>query len=646
MSGFKRSPENPILTPDRRNDWEAEAVFNGCPILHGKQIHFLYRAVSSPKVIDGRVMNMSTIGHALSTDGVHFKHRRQFIKPEYEWEKYGCEDPRITKVGDKYYIFYTALSQYPFTAEGIRIGVAITEDFRTIQAKYPVTNFNSKAMALFPSRINGKMAAVLTVNTDKPPAKIGLAIFDNDDQIWSPEYWEGWYAFLDDHVLPLQRSPRDQIEVGAPPVRTPYGWLLIYSYIKNYFFPPATFGIQGVLLDLNNPRNIIARTERPWLVPEEYYEKYGIVPNVVFPSGALNRNGILYLYYGAADTTCALATARLSSLVEDLILSRIRRVRLERYRGNPIIVPNPAHAWEKKAVFNPGTIYAAGKVHMVYRAMSEDNTSVIGFAASDNGFEFNERYDEPVYTPREVFEQKLVPGGNSGCEDPRLTCIDDTVYMCYTAYDGRHLPRVALTSIKLNDLLARKWQWTKSILISPPGLMDKDAGLFPRKINGRYAFLHRVGVSIWLDYKDDLSFADENWLKGCIVMSAVQEGRGVEKIGMGVPPIETQWGWLLIYHVVAKSRKIPGSLVYYASAALLDRNDPSIVIARRKAPILEPEMPYELEGQVGNVVFPGGAVVIDGRLFVYYGAADSVIGVATVRLGDLLESLLLGTVSD
>lgn len=643
MGSFKRSIDNPVLMPNPQNYWEAEGAFNGCPILHSERIHFLYRAVSRPQEIRGKRLNISSIGHALSTDGVHFKYRRQFIKPEFEWELFGCEDPRVTRIGSKFYIFYTALSDYPFSADNIRIGLVITEDFQRIEAKYPVTNFNSKAMALFPSRIDGKIAAVLSVNTDKPPAKIGLAIFDRDEQIWSPEYWEGWYSFLDDHVLPLQRSEEDHIEVGAPPIRTPSGWLLIYSYISNYFSPPADFGIEGVLLDLEDPSHVLARTRESWIIPEEFYEKYGKVPGVVFPSGAYIRHGKVHLYYGAADTTCALASATLNSVIEEIMMAKMEAVSLKRYSGNPVLRPIPEIPWEAKAVFNPGVIYENGKVHLFYRAMSEDNTSVIGYAASKDGYIFDETYDEPVYTPREKFEQKLVPGGNSGCEDPRLTKLDDTVYMCYTAYDGQHVPRVALSSIDLNDLLAHNWTWSKPILISPPDIMDKDAAIFPRKVKGKYAFLHRIGSSIWLDYVDDLDFKKGRWLKGTVIMGSSQEDPPVEKIGIASPPIETKYGWLLLYHLVSVMEvdEENSQLKYYLSAALLDTEDPSIVIARRKVPLLEPETQYEKVGQVLNVVFPGGAAVINKRLFVYYGGADTVIGVASMPLSDLLQSILL-----
>jgi predicted GH43/DUF377 family glycosyl hydrolase len=638
MSEFRRSEENPILIPLTENDWESEAAFNGCPVHTDGVIHFLYRAVSSPQMMSGLDMSLSSIGYALSTDGVHFRHRRQFIKPEHDWEQFGCEDPRVTKLGGKYYIFYTALSTYPFTADGIRIGLAITRDFKEIDAKYLVTPFNSKAMALFPGRIGGKMVAVLTANTDNPPAKIGLAFFDYEEQIWSPEYWEGWYSFLDDHVLPLQRTSKDHIEVGAPPIRTYAGWLLIYAYIQNYFSPPPTFGIEAVLLDLQNPAEILARTEEPLLVPQEVYEKYGRVPNIIFPSGAYVKGKTLHIYYGAADSTCAVATGNLHALVDEMLLMKVEQIKLERFPGNPVIQPSPENGWESKAVFNPAAIYEDGKVHLVYRAMSEDNTSVLGYASSKDGFTFDERLNEPIYAPREDFEQKHVPNGNSGCEDPRLTRLDDDLYMCYTAFNGDSEPRVALTSITMNDFLSKRWNWTRPVLISPPGAADKDAAIFPQKINGRFAILHRLGTSIWLDLVDSLDFEEGNWLKGTVIMSPRQEQPPAEKIGISAPPIETKHGWLLLYHVVSRRN---GQICYYVSAALLDLHEPTRVIARKRTPLFEPEVAYEKEGQTAEVVFPCGAVVINEQLFIYYGGADKVIGVATIKFSELIEGLCI-----
>ena len=637
MTEMRRSEENPILIPFSENEWEADGAFNGCPVHDGGKIHFVYRAVSPPQNIGGFELPVSTVGYALSSDGIHFKNRHQFIKPDSEWDKFGCEDPRVTKMNGKFYIFYTALSNFPFCADCIKVGVAITTDFKKIREKHSVTPFNAKAMSLFPDKVAGRYAVVLSVNTDLPPTRIAVAYFDREEQMWSPTYWEGWYSLLNDNIIPLQRSPKDHIEAGAPPIKTKYGWLLIYSYIQNYFSPPAVFGIEAALLDINNPQRIIARTDKPLLVPQEEYEKYGKVPNIVFPTGAIVKEGTLYIYYGAADTTCAVASCRLETLLEDMLETKIKQIRLNRFSGNPIIKPDAKLAWQSRAVFNPTALYEYGRVHLAYRAMSEDNTSVIGFASSGDGYNFEDRPTEPMYTPREAFEAKLVPGGNSGCEDPRLTKIGETIYMLYTAFNGKSEPRVALSYIKLDDFITRCWNWSRPILISPPNVPDKDAALFPKKIKGKYAILHRLGVSIWLDYVDDLQFGGNKWLKGNVIMSPKDELPDTEKLGISGPPIETREGWLLLYHCVSRKTQ---PMTYYVAAALLDLKDPSKVIARRKVPILEPETYYELNGQVGNVVFPCGAVVIGEDLFVYYGGGDTVIGVATMKLSELMNSLI------
>ena len=637
MTEMRRSEENPILIPFSENEWEADGAFNGCPVHDGGKIHFVYRAVSPPQNINGFELPVSTVGYALSSDGIHFKNRHQFIKPDSEWDKFGCEDPRVTKMNGKFYIFYTALSNFPFCADCIKVGLAITTDFKKIKEKHSVTPFNAKAMSLFPDKVAGRYAVVLSVNTDLPPTRIAVAYFDREEQMWSPTYWEGWYSLLNDNIIPLQRSPKDHIEAGAPPIKTKYGWLLIYSYIQNYFSPPAVFGIEAALLDINNPQRIIARTDKPLLVPQEEYEKYGKVPNIVFPTGAIVKEGTLYIYYGAADTTCAVASCKLETLLEDMLETKIKQIRLNRFSGNPIIKPDAKLAWQSRAVFNPTALYEYGRVHLAYRAMSEDNTSVIGFASSGDGYNFEDRPTEPMYTPREAFEAKLVPGGNSGCEDPRLTKIGETIYMLYTAFNGKSEPRVALSYIKLDDFITRCWNWSRPILISPPNVPDKDAALFPKKIKGKYAILHRLGVSIWLDYVDDLQFGGNKWLKGNVIMSPKDELPDTEKLGISGPPIETREGWLLLYHCVSRKTQ---PMTYYVAAALLDLKDPSKVIARRKVPILEPETYYELNGQVGNVVFPCGAVVIGEDLFVYYGGGDTVIGVATMKLSELMNSLI------
>lgn len=608
-------------------------MFNCSPVLSGKQIHLLYRALSAPQIVDGKEMRLSSIGYASSEDGLNFKERRQFIKPEREWEKYGCEDPRVTFFEGKYYIFYTALGNFPFSAEGIRVGAATTKDFTKIEEKHLITPFNAKAMSLFPERINRKIAVILTVNTDKPPAHIAIAYLNKEEDMFSRDFWEGWYKSFEKFSLPLKRSAIDHVEAGAPPLKTPRGWLLFYSYIQNYFSASPLFTIEAALLDLKNPTKIIARAKEPLLIPEEEYEKSGIVPNIVFPSGAIVKNKNILLYYSAADTSCALAV-----IPRDKLIKEIKKeifIRLERYKGNPILAPKLNNAWESKAVFNPAAIYAGGKFHIIYRAMSEDNTSVLGYASSEDGFTIEERLPCPIYVPREEFELKSKPGANSGCEDPRITIIGGIIYMCYTAYTGSGNSRVALTSILKKDFLNRNWKWKKPVLISPPGVDDKDAAIFPKKIKGKYAVLHRLGADIWLDYVDNLNFDGKTWIKGKVIISPRPGARDSRKIGIAAPPIETKNGWLLLYHGISKREDNH----YHVRATLLDKKDPSKVIARSRDPILETEMFYEKDGLVANVVFPCGAAVVNDILYVYYGAADKFVCAATAPIKELIKSL-------
>lgn len=635
MSIVKRLPQNPIVGPDPHTLWKIDAAFNGCPVRANGIIHFVYRAVSGLALYKGKEMRLSSIGYATSVDGKIFGHDRQLIKPEYDWEQFGCEDPRITKFGSKYFIFYTALSTFPFSPQGIKIGLAITKDFKTIE-KHPVTPFNSKAMALFPEKINGKIACILTVHTDSPPAKICIAYFEKEEDMWSRDHWDKWYASLDDHVLAIPKGANDHLEVGAPPIKTKYGWLFLYSSIKNYFTPPATFGIQAVLFDLKNPFIIRGRTDEAIMVPEAQYEREGEVPNIVFPSGAFIKNATLFIYYGAADTTCCVATVKVRDIMKILLEPKHTAQLLKKFSQNPIIQPDRSHSWETKATFNTSAIFLEQNVHLLYRAMSDDNTSVLGYARSRDGFLINYRSPHPAYVPREEFEKKMVSGGNSGCEDPRITKIGNRLYVCYTAYNGKDVPRVALSSLSVKNFLKQKWHWTAPVLISPPGIDDKDAALFPKKINGHYVILHRIGLSIWIDFVDDLKFNGTTWIGGNILMNPRQGERDSRKIGIAGPPIETKYGWLLIYHGISKK----GDHHYHLRAALLDLKDPRRVIARTKDPILEPEMSYEHEGLVPHVVFSCGQIVKNDTLFVYYGGADKVICVATGKLSDILKQLL------
>jgi len=637
MFVIKRTQDNPILVPIRDHHWEASATFNMSPVKRGRSIYGLYRAISSKDTLR-TPDQISTIGIAKSSDGLHFEDRRQFIEPLEEWEKFGCEDPRVTFFEGRYYIFYTALSTYPFHVEGIKVAVAVTDDLKLVNERHLVTPFNAKAMTLFPERIDGKVTAIFSAHTDSPPAKMAIVQTDSVEELWSPVFWEKWHSEIDKYVVDPRRTEHDHVEIGATPMKTKDGWLLIYSHIEHYFsssenFRPQ-FGIEALLLDLKDPRKIIGRTKGPMMVSEEPYELSGHVSNVVFPSGALLKDETLTIYYGASDTTTCSARVNINDLVSTISTATGGRYRFKRFEGNPIITPNQNHPWESKATFNPAAIDLGGKVHILYRALSHDNISTIGYALSVDGVKITERLSDPIYVPREDFEIKKVEGANSGCEDPRVTKIGKDLYMCYTAFDGIGPPRVAVTSIGEQDFLSRRWHWSKPELITPKSIDDKDTCIFPEKVGEKYMVLHRIGTDICADFLKSLDFKKETVNK-CIRVFGPRPGMwDSDKVGITAPPIRTKRGWILLYHAISKDHH-----TYRVGAVLLDPKDPTIVLSRSTDPILEPEQPYEKEGIVNNVVFPCGMIVRDGLLYIYYGGADKVVGVAVMELDILMLSL-------
>ena len=330
------------------------------------------------------------------------------------------------------------------------------------------------------------------------------------------------------------------------------------------------------------------------------------------------------------------------------------KLTLERFAGNPILSPDFSHRWETKGVFNPAAIYENGKVHLLYRAIGDSDVSVLGYASSIDGLHIDQRLDKPAYIPRESFEgvnpaSPYIPephgiyvsggGGTGGCEDPRLTRIGNRVYMTYVGYDGHSHPRVALSSININDFLAHRWNWKKPVLISPPYIVDKNACILPERINGKYVIFHRVFPNILIDFVDDLDFDGKSrFLIGQykIPTRALSSDWDSLKVGCGPPPLKTKDGRLLIYQAVGSSDESR----YKIGAMLLDLKDPTKVLARTRNPILEPVAVYENEGFKAGVVYPCGAVIINERLFVYYGGADTVVCVATAKLNNFLEELV------
>jgi predicted GH43/DUF377 family glycosyl hydrolase len=636
----KKSEYNPILTPNNDHYWEEFATFNLSPIKHGKNIYGLYRAISAVDNMK-KQKQTSIIGIGKSKDGVHFEDRVPFIKPLEKWEMFGCEDPRVTFFEGKYYIFYTALSSFPFDATSIKVAVAISKNLKKVDERHLVTPFNAKAMTLFPERVNGKIVVIFSANTDMPPAKVCIAKLDRIEQLWDKAFWDSWTLEQESHTVDFRRNNYDHLEIGAAPLKTKYGWLLVYSHIQNYFDDPENldriFGIEALLLNINDPSQIVGRTLGPILVPEQKYEMSGYIENVIFPSGALIEKDILSIYYGAADTTVCIAYVPLIDLINTMDLSKESDWKFKRFISNPIISPKENNKWEAKATFNPAAIYLGGKTHIVYRTLSEDNTSFLGYASSSDGFNIDERLENPIYLPREDFEMKKIPNGNSGCEDPRLTKIGKNIYLCYTAYDSINPPKVAVSSISQKDFLAKKFNWSKPFLITPPGLDDKDTCVFPEKFKEGYFILHRMNNEMCGDYLPSLDF-NAGQVNKCIrVIGPRMNTWDSAKVGITAPPIKTKHGWLLLYHGVSRSHS-----TYRVGALLLDLKDPAIVLARTSDPIFYPEEAYEKIGIVNNVVFPCGIIAKNKQLFIYYGGGDRVVGVATIKLSVIIDALLRG----
>jgi predicted GH43/DUF377 family glycosyl hydrolase len=656
MFTLTRSEHNPLLSPMKEHPWEAAAAFNGCPIVDGKKTVMIYRAMSEPDLLKEPHLPTSVIGRAVSVNGFDYEDREVLVRPDRDFDALGCEDPRVTKLDGVYYIFYTALSGLPFSADTIKVAVALSKDLKKIDEKHLVTPFNAKGMCMFPEKINGlsdlpagrqdgnagKIAAIVTVNTDRKPSDICYAEFDRPEDIWSQEYWKKWYDNLDAHKIHVRRLPDDHLELGAPPLKTDRGWLVVYSHIQRYGRGDQVFGVEVLLLDLENPRNIIGRTKGPIMAADAYYEEVGQVPHIVFPTGALIRTGAdkrerLEIYYGAADTHCAVATVPLENLLESL--SGPSKPPIKRFPGNPIIAPRAGVLWEARGTINPAAIDLGDKTHILYRAVSADNISTIGYAVSNDGLSIDERPDKPIYFPRAPFERRN-EGGNYGCEDPRIMRIGDRLYMAYTAYDGT-TPRVAISSISEDDFLKRKWSaWSAPEAITPSGIPDKDAAILPEPVgglpdgsHGKYLVFHRVHECVCADYVGSLDFSKEK-ITQCIEIIAPRRGMwDGGKVGISTPPVKTKDGWFMLYHGIS------WSTTYRVGAVLLDLDDPTIVKARTAIPLFEPEAEYERKGAMQNVVFPCGMVVRGGTAYIYYGAADSVIGVATVKMSALLKMM-------
>jgi predicted GH43/DUF377 family glycosyl hydrolase len=298
-----------------------------------------------------------------------------------------------------------------------------------------------------------------------------------------------------------------------------------------------------------------------------------------------------------------------------------------RYQGNPIITPEDVSP-AVNAVMNPGAVGFDGGTLLLLRVEDRTGLSRLVVATSRDGLTDWQIDPERGLLPEPGRFEELW-----GAEDPRITEIDGVYHIVYTGYSaGGPLVCLAMT----RDFVT----FVRHGVLMPPD--DKDAALFPQMFNGRWALIHRpapattgFGANIWLSWSPDLHY----WGDGRMLLAARRGGWwDANKVGLGPPPMRTDRGWLACYHGV----RVTGSgSLYRVGLALLDLADPQLVLARSDEWVFAPQAPYERVGDVPNVVFPSGWVLDeDGdTIRIYYGAADTVVGVAMASLGALLRLL-------
>jgi predicted GH43/DUF377 family glycosyl hydrolase len=296
---------------------------------------------------------------------------------------------------------------------------------------------------------------------------------------------------------------------------------------------------------------------------------------------------------------------------------------------NPIITA-ASLSYPANSVFNPGAAWIDGHAALLARVEDLRGLSQLHVARSANGIDGWVFDDEPLLRsgnhdhPEEIW----------GCEDPRLTWLDEEQAwaIAYTAYSQRG-PLVSLALTK--DL--------RSVRRLGPAMPpeDKDAALFPRRFDGRWAMIHRPtplrgGAHIWISFSPDL----RHWGDHTLLLEA-RDGAWWDagKIGLGPPPMLTREGWLVMYHGVHLTA---GGPIYRVGFALLDGDDPTVVIRRSEEWVFGPHAQYERAGDVDQVVFPCGWLLdeTNDRLLLYYGAADTSIGLATASMSGVMDYVM------
>lgn len=313
--------------------------------------------------------------------------------------------------------------------------------------------------------------------------------------------------------------------------------------------------------------------------------------------------------------------------------------------------------FENESVLNPAVWQEGNKVHIFYRAIHYKNQSCIGYCRLDGPLKIEQKNNTPLLTPEFDYEKH-------GMEDPRIVKIDSVYYLSYVAFDGANALGALATSTDLvnferQGIIVPKITYTDFDLLTQnnlalnkkylgynPGaniLADKDFVFFPRRIGGKLTFLHRIKPDIQITAVNSLDELTGDFWKdyfsnfGNHIFLEPRFEHEASYVGGGCPPVETEHGWLIIYHGVKPSDK---GYEYSCCVALMDLDDPKREISRLPYPLFKPGLPYELQGDVDDVCFPTGTALFGDRLYIYYGAADELIACASVSLSELVDELI------
>lgn len=253
-------------------------------------------------VYKGKI-HLSTISHirlARSKDGIDFTvEDKPFIYPADETEKYGVEDARVTFIDGKYYINYTAVSEDSWAT-----ALAITADFESIERKGLIFHPENKDVTIFPEKVKGRYIALHRPN-NSGFGKPSIWYSESPDLI----HWGNHKCV----VRPREnRWESQKIGAGAPPIKTPDGWLVIYHGVGDN----SVYSLFCLLLDLEEPSRVVRRASTPLLTPTEPYETEGFFGNVVFSNGIAEKDDKVYVYYGASDETTNVAITDIDSLLD------------------------------------------------------------------------------------------------------------------------------------------------------------------------------------------------------------------------------------------------------------------------------------------------------------------------------------------